>query len=162
MYIALPNVKRAHTYYRGSEQASSMGAYLILGSSAEERDSNGFETLFGAVRMVALRQCGQFMMGNARIAGETITVSGSFGSDGLPINLDRLSVREQWRDQWERERYHRDLDPADPRAVRLRSKFVKVSEELAARYWRDPNDGWQFGDYRGINAIGQAIATEIN
>jgi hypothetical protein len=39
----------------------------------------------GIVRMVAMQQFGQFMMGRARIKGHTITLSGSYGGDGLPV-----------------------------------------------------------------------------
>jgi hypothetical protein len=49
------------------------------------------------VRRVVLRQFGHFMMGNARIYGHVVTVSGAYGSDGLPMNVpkevyDKLSV----------------------------------------------------------------------
>lgn len=36
------------------------------------------------VRHVAMTQCGHFMMGNARVHGHRLTLSGSYGSDGLP------------------------------------------------------------------------------
>ena len=40
------------------------------------------------VRKVALHQFGHFMMGTARIKGHSITLSGSYGSDGLPHTTD--------------------------------------------------------------------------
>jgi hypothetical protein len=36
------------------------------------------------VRHVAMKQLGHWMMGHARIHGHTLTLSGSYGSDGLP------------------------------------------------------------------------------
>jgi hypothetical protein len=39
------------------------------------------------VRKVALHQCGHWMMGTARIHGRSITVSGSYGGDGLPLTV---------------------------------------------------------------------------
>lgn len=36
------------------------------------------------VRHVSMSQFGHFMMGHARVHGHTLTLSGSYGSDGLP------------------------------------------------------------------------------
>lgn len=41
------------------------------------------------IRKVALEQLGHWMMGYARAFGHTITISGDYGSDGLPKNVDR-------------------------------------------------------------------------
>ena len=50
------------------------------------------------VRKVALRQCGHWMMGTARIYGESVSMSGSYGADGLIRSVsqavyDRATVR---------------------------------------------------------------------
>lgn len=163
-YVKIADKPRTFTYYgSGSDtsQHASKGAYLILACDGEERDANGFAALYGCVRIVAMRQVGHFMMGAARVAGESITVSGSFGSDGLPIGFDPLRVSEKWIDQYGRENWSRTLERDDPRYARVKAKFTRVSDDLAARYWRDPNDGWRYGDYSGIRAIAQAIAEEI-
>lgn len=47
------------------------------------------------VRKVSMEQCGHFMMGVARVKGKTISISGSYGSDGLPINEDWTSETEK-------------------------------------------------------------------
>src|SRR4026207_1998414 len=47
--------------------------------------------LYACVRHVGLRQYGHWMMGTARIAGQSITLSGSYGSDGLPCNFESLT-----------------------------------------------------------------------
>jgi hypothetical protein len=39
------------------------------------------------VRHVSMSQCGHFMMGNARVHGERLTLSGSYGGDGLPDSV---------------------------------------------------------------------------
>ena len=39
------------------------------------------------VRYVRMRQMGPWMMGAARVHGESITLSGSYGSDGLPCSV---------------------------------------------------------------------------
>ena len=72
-------------YYRGTEQHASRGRFLILLS-----DDYHHRALFAIVRTVALSQCGQFMMGTARVYGHSLVISGAYGSDGLPLNVDRL------------------------------------------------------------------------
>lgn len=75
-----------HTYYKGGDQYSSRGDFLILmtlkGAPLEDT------CMRAVVRKVALHQFGQFMMGYARIGGKVITLSGTYGGDGLPIDVD--------------------------------------------------------------------------
>ena len=61
--------------------------------------------IYGAVRTVALRQYGHWMMGKARILGISYTVSGSYGNDGMPMFVDAIppdakilpdDLREAW------------------------------------------------------------------
>jgi hypothetical protein len=58
------------------------------------------------VRRVAMQQVGHFMMGECRLFGTTVTLSGSYGSDGLPKTLPRaiwergLEVPQELRDAW--------------------------------------------------------------
>jgi hypothetical protein len=42
------------------------------------------------VRKVGLQQFGHYMMGSANICGKWKTVSGAYGSDGLPMTVDVL------------------------------------------------------------------------
>lgn len=84
----------SYTYHeRDGTQRHTQGNFLIL---ATPEDVLGVEPglLRGLVRKVAMEQCGHFMMGIARIGGESHTVSGSYGNDGLPMDLPR--------DVWER------------------------------------------------------------
>ena len=58
------------------------------------------------VRRVSLHQCGHFMMGTARAKGHSITLSGAYGSDGLPrLVLDEvyelgLELPAELREMW--------------------------------------------------------------
>lgn len=83
MYIT----NRHRIYYTpAGEQRCSRGDFLIFAN--RKGDSNlGPGSIRCFVRKVALIQCGQFMMGIARIQGKSITVSGAYGHDGLPIEL---------------------------------------------------------------------------
>lgn len=85
-------LKPTLTYYRGSEQCSQRGLFLIL--IQPERATIGEtcapENTYAVVRKVALSQCGHFMMGRANISGKWHTVSGAYGSDGLPMSVDVL------------------------------------------------------------------------
>lgn len=66
--------------------------------------------LYACVRHVSLRQMGHWMMGAARIAGQSVTVSGSYGSDGLPMDYE-------------------DLTPA------AQAKLVELPPDLADKFW---------------------------
>ena len=82
-------------YSRDGQQYRTRGLFLmfcqppgVVGSSAPIKC---------AVRKVALRQLGHWMMGRAAIYGHRLSVSGSYGSDGLPMSVpqevyDRLTV----------------------------------------------------------------------
>jgi len=73
---------------------------------------NGKGKLWAAVRSCALRQCGHFMMGQIRIGGKSITVSGPIGHDGLPLDLQCVPLAQ-------------------------RARLVEVPEHIAAIYWSD-------------------------
>jgi hypothetical protein len=80
---------RGRCYYVGSEQRCAAGRFLLL---LQLRGGGGPDGTFAVVRKVALRQFGAWMMGKARIhgKGKWATVSGSYGSDGLPMTVDEL------------------------------------------------------------------------
>lgn len=67
--------------------------------------------LYACVRHVSLRQLGHFMMGTARIAGQSVTLSGSYGSDGLPMDYESLSLA-------------------------ARGKVVRLPAELQEKFWQ--------------------------
>ena len=78
-------IEKTTSYYKGTEQCSRRARFLIL----MQLDSLpiGKGNLRGCVRKVALRQFGHFMMGTARIGGQSITLSGAYGHDGLPTTV---------------------------------------------------------------------------
>ena len=81
-----------HTYYHGTSQHQSRAPFLIL---VQHKDLPiGPDNFRALVRKVALQQMGHWMMGVARIKGQSITVSGDYGSDGLPHTTDITEVWE--------------------------------------------------------------------
>lgn len=66
--------------------------------------------LYAIVRSCTLNQLGHWMMGTIRIAGQSVTVSGSYGDDGLPMDYEKLT-------------------PA------ARAKVVEVPKELCDAFW---------------------------
>lgn len=82
----------------------------VHGSEYKHMPSELSRVLYACVRHVSLRQFGHFMMGTARIAGQSVTVSGSYGSDGLPMDYEKLT----------------------PLA---RAKLVRVPDELTEQFW---------------------------
>ncbi|MCR4330233.1 MAG: hypothetical protein NUV65_06850 [Candidatus Roizmanbacteria bacterium] len=99
-------VKPTRSYYTSDgEQHSARGLFLILIQPASWERRN--EPIKALIRKVALRQFGHFMMGTARVYGESICISGAYGGNGLTVDVpdsvyNRASVvlpddlREQW------------------------------------------------------------------
>lgn len=48
-----------------------------------------FDLLRCFVRHVRLEQCGHWMLGEMTVHGERIALSGTYGHDGLPVDVDR-------------------------------------------------------------------------
>jgi len=81
-------LKQPERYYRGTAQGARGAPFLLL---LQRRDQPiGQNNLFAVVRKVALLQCGHFMMGKANLSGQWVSVSGNFGNDGLPMDVDAL------------------------------------------------------------------------
>lgn len=78
-------IKGGRLYYRGTEQCASRAPFLILVQSKDR--PLGRDNFRAIARKVALRQCGPWMIGTARIKGESIRISGAYGSDGLPCTV---------------------------------------------------------------------------
>ena len=72
-------------YTLSGEQRARRGCFLILVQRKDVRV--GPDNIRAIIRKVALRQLGPWMMGKARVLGETLTLSGSYGSDGLPVTV---------------------------------------------------------------------------
>jgi len=96
-------IKPTRTYYKGTSQCSARQWFLILVTPGRKVKSvtsdyeyyladygnSGRIPIRCIVRKVALEQLGHWMMGYARAFGHRITISGSYGSDGLPTDVDR-------------------------------------------------------------------------
>ena len=67
----------------------SAGSFLAIFN----KDSGG--ELRGCVKSVRLRQLGQWMMGEMWVRGIRVGLSGTYGSDGLPIDSEKLT-QEAW------------------------------------------------------------------
>ncbi|HEX5426534.1 MAG TPA: hypothetical protein VFW94_23505 [Candidatus Acidoferrales bacterium] len=73
-------------YNRHGEQ-SAAGRFLILMQPNFDTKLTGKQPLRAVVRYVRLRQLGHFMMGSARIGKHRLSLSGSYGGDGLPVSV---------------------------------------------------------------------------
>jgi hypothetical protein len=88
-------IEQTRSYYDHGEQRAARALFLLL---IQPPGGKGCDSPIKAiVRNVALHQTGNFMMGRARAYGHSITVSGSYGGDGLPCSVpqavyDRASV----------------------------------------------------------------------
>jgi hypothetical protein len=81
-------LKNSPAYYRGTQQVALKGPFLLLVQLKDK--GTGPDNTYAIVRKVAMQQCGQFLMGRANICGKWATVSGTYGNDGLPMDVDRL------------------------------------------------------------------------
>jgi hypothetical protein len=94
---------RGHTYYRGTEQCSARGSFLLLLQLADKPLGPG--NTYAVIRKVALRQFGHFMMGRVRLGPRWYSVSGAYGSDGLPMTVavlpkDAVPLPRNLYDAW--------------------------------------------------------------
>lgn len=83
MYLQPTNI-----YYTSGGQRTPRGLFLLL-LQLKDKDC-GPDNTYAVVRYVALQQCGQFMMGRVNLCGRWHTVSGTYGNDGLAMDVDRL------------------------------------------------------------------------
>lgn len=95
--------------YDRDGQQRCKGLFLIIASLKDTSE------LRAAVRTVTMRQLGHWMMASIKICGEPLTLSGSYGSDGLPCTLDLSNGIK------------------DP--VALFAKFHPIPEELQKAFW---------------------------
>ncbi len=75
---------RRSGYDRAGQQVAS-GRFLLLvqPKGSDNRD----KPIRALVRFTSLRQLGHFMMGECRAFGHRLTLSGSYGGDGLPCDV---------------------------------------------------------------------------
>lgn len=86
-------IKPTRAYYSAHGQHASRELFLILcepeGTWQETRGFDYLTQTRAIVRKVAMQQCGHFMMGTARAYGHSLTLSGSYGNDGLVKRVPR-------------------------------------------------------------------------
>lgn len=92
-------------YLPSGEYVCRRGLFLLLIQPKSYARRN--DPIKAIVRKVALHQVGHYMMGTARIYGESIAVSGAYGGNGLPCGVpdavyDRATVilPEDLRKAW--------------------------------------------------------------
>ena len=81
-------IRGSHRYYSGTAQCVQRAPFLLLLQLYD--GPCGPENTYACVRKVALRQLGHFMLGRVNLFGRWHSVSGTYGSDGLPMTVDRL------------------------------------------------------------------------
>lgn len=86
----------SQTGYTRDGQQKAGGPFLILFSGHPLTVLNSYKTenrtlpiVRAAVRSVRMSQCGHWMMGEARLGTHRITLSGSYGEDGLTCDADK-------------------------------------------------------------------------
>ena len=115
-------IRQSQSGYDRSGEQFARGSFLMFFSHnpykwAEENGKTFHDfpaalkgKLYACVRHVYLHQLGHWMMGTARIAGQSVTVRGAYGSDGLTMDYEKLT-------------------PA------ARAKLIEVPTELAETFW---------------------------
>lgn len=114
--------KSSRTWYTNSGQHAS-GSFLMVFQDPLNKDRRELRAL---ARHVKLSQCGHWMMGRAKI-GENrfLSVSGGFGSDGLPMSLGKY---------YDKDNEGHSMTVEEMKA--LWDQLVPVPQELAERYWK--------------------------
>ena len=80
-------IENVRSGYQGNgQQVTRRGRFLMLVQPAGVAGCDS--PIKAIVRKVAMRQCGAWMMGVARVMGRTLTLSGAYGADGLTMGVD--------------------------------------------------------------------------
>ena len=79
-------------YDRSGSQVAS-GEFLCIFSDTKAKGSEWADEhlkLYAVVLFCSMSQCGHWMMGSVKIGNQKLTVSGTYGNDGLPMDLDKV------------------------------------------------------------------------
>lgn len=96
-------------YTRDGEQTAAGPFLLVFSLSHITHPGANLRELRACVRHVRMHQFGHFMMGRADVGRYRISVSGTYGADGLPLDPDRHPGL------WDR--------------------LVKLPDELCTKFW---------------------------
>lgn len=112
--------------YKGTEQFCN-GLFLVIVEDPFSKVTKS--ELRGVVRPVKMRQLGHWMMGDLKIGGFTIALSGTYGSDGLPLSLRRhfIGVGEDKKAQFK--------DFTEDEKRQLWDKMIPLPPDLHAAFW---------------------------
>ena len=75
-------------YDRDGAQVAS-GRFLALFCGRDQ------SKLYGVVRRCSMSQLGHFMMGRIKVGSQSMCVSGTYGDDGLPMDLDKVEEKNR-------------------------------------------------------------------
>jgi len=129
-------------YNRHGEQ-TARGDFLIVFAKGQE--------LRAAVRHVRMRQFGHFMMGRARLGKYSITLSGSYGADGLPKEATKQEPQKCWtRYYWGEEWFEVADHWEDVPAVNWES-LLPLPPELQEEFWHPTHQGWNSCGSEAVN-----------
>jgi hypothetical protein len=128
---------KRHGYCRSGQQVAS-GQFLCVFNHIElykEQSKEDRDKLYACVRFCSMRQCGQWMMGFVRIGSQKLTVSGTYGSDGLPMELGKVLPEN-------------------------RKYLVEVPKELQDKFWA--GGGWNSAGSEGpdMYEFGKTLLTK--
>lgn len=107
-------------YDKDGQQRAS-GPFLIV---AQKPGKDSKPELRAVVRHVAMRQLGHFMVASVKLGGFNLVLSGTYGSDGLPVNFGQHFI---------------DHEPAtftEEQANTLFDVMVPLPAELQAAFWQ--------------------------
>jgi hypothetical protein len=90
MFLNVEGVRKYSGYNRAGEQSAGGRFLMLVAKDAEKYEGTDTLKLWGIVRHVRMTQCGHYMMGTARVGGQSITVSGTYGNDGLPMDMAKF------------------------------------------------------------------------
>ena len=127
------SMNRSQCGYTRDGSQKSGGMFLMVFSRGHE--------LRAAVRPVRLRQCGHWMMGDATLAKQRVTVSGAYGDDGLPMDPDKLSRRYDESLPYP----HYATTGVDIDA--FWNSLIPIPSELTEVFWK--GDGWNSSGSEG-------------
>ncbi len=100
----------------------AQGPFLMV--VQDHTDTTSRRRLRAVVRHVRMSQCGHFMMGQVTLGGIELTLSGTYGNDGLPIHLpNKHGIASD------------DKDAALLTSIRLLRQMVEVPAELCEAFW---------------------------
>ena len=80
-------IKKTSRYYTDASGSEAVRRQWFLILMSEKGQNFSRYKIRAIVRKVALHQCGHWMMGTARIHGQSIALSGSYGGGGLTTDV---------------------------------------------------------------------------